>query len=241
MRRTSLLCLVFESTHSFPHFRSRNFGLQLRAHILELLFRSLPVASSKRVCLAPASKYVARPICSYNCERVLPLGSYVYFSREGLTKSVHNQLGIRMSFWVSAHATTNWQVVKLGPQPVRQCVSAKCPDGVILLEQGNRPAIKVSRSDKDFVYESVPSLSVLWLKICDRCVATMICFPAHQGLDCYASCSISTTSNIWWEKKQRNRESKNYLVSRATEKQMKTNESVRSECCSALWKLRWVL
>ena len=55
----------------------------------------------------------------------------------------------------------------------------------------------------------------------------MICFPAHQGLDCYASYSISTTSNIWWEKKQRNRESKNYLVSRATERQMKTNEVLK--------------
>ena len=55
---------------------------ELLAHILELLFRSLFVGSSKRVCLAPVSKPVALPISSENCERLLPLRSLVHFSRE---------------------------------------------------------------------------------------------------------------------------------------------------------------
>ena len=46
---------------------------ELLAHILELLFRRLVVGSSKRVCLAPASRQIALPISTDNCERVLPL------------------------------------------------------------------------------------------------------------------------------------------------------------------------
>ena len=46
---------------------------ELLAQILELLLRSLLVGSLKLVCLAPASKHVALPIYSDNCERFLPL------------------------------------------------------------------------------------------------------------------------------------------------------------------------
>ena len=45
----------------------------LLAQILDLLFRSLLVESSKLVCLATASKHVALPIDSDNSERLLPL------------------------------------------------------------------------------------------------------------------------------------------------------------------------
>ena len=43
---------------------------ELLDHILELLFRSLLVGSSKLVCLAHANKHVALLICSDNCERL---------------------------------------------------------------------------------------------------------------------------------------------------------------------------
>ena len=43
---------------------------ELLTHILELLFRRLVVASSKRFCLAAASRQVALPNSTDNCERV---------------------------------------------------------------------------------------------------------------------------------------------------------------------------
>ena len=81
MRSSVLLSLIFESTHSATHFHFRIFGGLCKreqhelhperlAHILELLFRSLLVRSSKRFCLA--SEHVGLPICSKDCERVLP-------------------------------------------------------------------------------------------------------------------------------------------------------------------------
>ena len=46
---------------------------ELLAHILELLFRSLFVGSSKRFGLAPASGQFAPPVSAENCERLLLL------------------------------------------------------------------------------------------------------------------------------------------------------------------------
>ena len=50
-----------------------NFHHELLAPILELLFRSLLAELSKHFCLAPASKHVALPIISDNCDRSVPL------------------------------------------------------------------------------------------------------------------------------------------------------------------------
>ena len=81
MRRPGLLCLIFESTRSFP-FRSGHFGsfvhLQHELHherlaqILELLFRSLLVGNLKRLPCS-CKKKVALPLYSDNCERSLSL------------------------------------------------------------------------------------------------------------------------------------------------------------------------
>ena len=89
VRRPGLLCLIFESTHFSAYFplRTSLYLVQLQhelyhellARIIELFFRSLPVGSSKLVCLASASKHVALPIHADNCERSLPLCSFVYF------------------------------------------------------------------------------------------------------------------------------------------------------------------
>ena len=43
---------------------------ELLAHVLELLFRSKIVRSSKRVCLAPANDHVALPKKSDDCGKV---------------------------------------------------------------------------------------------------------------------------------------------------------------------------
>ena len=82
MRSPDLLGLIFKGT-DFPPFPLWTFRWlvqlqhelhrELSAHILELLFRSLCVRSSRPVCLSPASKHVALPNRSDNCERLLPL------------------------------------------------------------------------------------------------------------------------------------------------------------------------
>ena len=55
---------------------------------------------------------------------------------------------------------------------------------------------KTSSSGKDLVYEGVPSVSVLWMKIGVRCVAAVVCFSAHQGLDCFGPDSSTSTTNV---------------------------------------------
>ena len=61
------------------------------------------------------------------------------------------------------------------------CISKKKKQTVILLRQSNRSAIKVRNSGEELVYKSVPSVPVLWMKNCDKCVAVTKCFSAHQG------------------------------------------------------------
>ena len=78
LRRPGLLCLIFESTHPLWTFRwlvplQRELHHELLAHTIDLLFPSLLVGSSNRVCLAPATEYIVPLIYSENCERLLPL------------------------------------------------------------------------------------------------------------------------------------------------------------------------
>ena len=72
MRSSGLLCLMFkgfELLSAFP-LQTCQQTVQLQhelrherlAHILEVLFQSLIVGSSKRLCLAPANKHVPWPI-----------------------------------------------------------------------------------------------------------------------------------------------------------------------------------
>ena len=68
---------------------------ELTSIILELLFQSLLVGSSKLVCLDPASKRVALPTHSDYFERFLPVGNFVFFTQSGLMKWVQNQFVLR--------------------------------------------------------------------------------------------------------------------------------------------------
>ena len=103
MRCPGLLCMMLESTHSFQHFRSRHPGSLCNCN-MHLITRCLLIflSCSFEACLlevqslsALLSTHVAQPIRSDNCERLLPLRSFVYFSREGSAQSVHNQLAFR--------------------------------------------------------------------------------------------------------------------------------------------------
>ena len=77
--------------------------------------------------------------------------------------------------------------------------------------------MKVSSNGEDLVYRSVPSVSVPWIKICDKCVATVVCFSARQGLDWLHAGSSVSQQPTHYELCQRNKESENYLVRRAPE------------------------
>ena len=106
MRRPGSLCLIFESTHSFPHFHSGPFGSLCNCNmnfittclLTFLSCSSEVVGNSKRFCHVPASKHVALLENSDHSDSLLPLSSYVYLLREGLMRSVHNQLALRKDF-----------------------------------------------------------------------------------------------------------------------------------------------
>ena len=65
------------STFPWPVQRQHNLHRELPAHFLELLWQSLLAESSKRVCIAPATRDVALQTESCLCERSLPLRSFV--------------------------------------------------------------------------------------------------------------------------------------------------------------------
>ena len=42
---------------------------------------------------------------------------------------------------------------------------------------------KVNSNGGDLFVKGEPSVSVLWVKICDKCIETVMCYSAHQSLD----------------------------------------------------------
>ena len=232
MGRPELLCLMFESTHTFPHFSSKHFGSKCNCNMNVITnWKLILMSYSFEACLLKIQSFSALllPINMFLCQKS-PIIVSVCFPCE-------------VSCFSLVKVCWNRFITSL--RSMRVLTSTLCKIGLIICEdrlyrQNDQTwsfyfskeiyqQSRVSSNGDNLVYKSVPSISVLWSKICDKCVATMTCFSKHQGLDFVHanSSSISTPSKQLEKMKAQQKNLKNDFDTTCNWKQMKTHDVLK--------------